>query len=291
MRTTLCTSALALMLYGTFAGAADFEFSEDATGLSGEVSVWGGGTFPTNAMDEGIDCDGGMDEQCSDGLAFGGYANALMPLSGGGAIYGDLRYEWFEVQDSLDSDDGSLGVIGLHYISSGPDPWGVFALFGGGSNHADGDELGTIGGFGVEKSFGNFFLQAGSIESLDDSDDVDTLDDMLFVGGGSTHEMGNGRLETSLMIGAGDFDDGAEDNPGDWAQIGVTYFAPINDSGVEWFAGYRGDYLYVDAGIPTGNTVYHQTLSVGVNIPFGGAKSPFKTPNLTLPVVGSADFN
>ena len=299
MRHILVTSAAALLVSGGHAAAADFAFSEDVTGPSGELSLWAGATIPTNATDDGGLCDAGgpnVEEYCDNSLALGGYAGALVPLSSGAAFYGDLRFEWYQEQNTESSardDHGALGVIGLHYISAGEDPWGVFGFAGGGHNHADSDSAGPIGGLGVEKAFGNFYLQAGGLVGLDGEDAEDTLEDLYFIGGGSTHQMGNGRIETSLMIGQGDFDEDVDDDEGDWGQIGVTYFAPIGDSGVEWFAGYRGDYLYVDKDVNTGerrDRVFHQTLAVGINIPLGGAKSPFKTPNFTVPVVNAGEM-
>lgn len=268
-----------------------------AQGASGEFSLGAQGVFVTSDKDSSSNSHMGEDVG---GVV--GYAGVFAPLQGGSGIYGDLTFDYHGStadNDTGDDEDHAMyGAIGLHYVfdAANPNTWGIFGLVAGGNSNAEDDPAGPVWGLGAEKRFGDVYLQGGYMEHFGTNDSTDTLEDMWFARVGGERKFANGMLSGSLALGFGDFDEdsggGSNDDDGEWVQISLTYDAPLGNSGINWYAGYQGDWVSVDecCGIQTEEGFFH-SVQLGIKIPFGGNKTPFKTPNFRVPLTNAGHLN
>jgi len=270
--------------------AADFTFDADTESPGGLFSVWGQGVIPSNVLHNGDDCDSGGTDICDDALGGGAYIGHGTQLNDSFNFYGDLTLDYHEGMDTDGDEDQSAfyAGLGLHFYSNEADPWGVFALAVGGSNLSSDNEAGIGLGGGIEKRFGNHFVQAGGFANVSDPDDVDSFEDFYFAGVGGDYALGNGNLAASLFLGTGDADEDSDEVTAYWAQIALTYTAPLGDSGVNWLAGVQHDWYEADDGTP--EQAWFNTVKLGIEVPLGG-KPVFKTPNLRAPVTLPGEFN
>ncbi len=280
-----------------------------AQSFSGEASAWAQFVQPTNTDRGGDDCEGDSpsDEYCTGVAGAGLYAGALIALPSGGLVYADLNIDGHLASTDDDparaSENARYAGLGLHYIiDDGTDPWGVYATVVRANNHVDTDDTsGVMAGLGAEKYWGTYYVQGGFMLNTADGadtddigdDDIDGMVNFAYLRTGSEWALANGTVDGSLAAGRGKAtgldEDAATMN---WVQLAVTYSAPIDDTDLEWFVGYQGD--YVD-GVEADNTGFEGTmlnsLQAGITINFGDRQSPFKTPNFRAPVSNAGELN
>ena len=292
MTKLIVTTGLVVALGCGGALAEEFSFGDDATGAGNLVELWLGGATPTGLSDQGEDCTT-QTEHCNSVAAAGLYISANRTLDSGKTVIGDLTMEYMEEMETV-SPNNSLGytALGLHLVDAGVDPWGVFVMGIAGRNHADSDEFGRAWVLGSEKAFGNNFLQFGVAKQFSEDPNLDSFEDLFFVGGGMSRALGKGTFEGGLMIGAGDFDESpVDDDPSTWVQLDLTYRAPLGETGNEWFAGYRADYVNIDDSDDDGINHYTNHLfRIGITVPLGD-KARFRSPELAIPLMNAGDLN
>ena len=266
--------------------------------IGGEFSVWGMGVIPTGYVSDGDGCDDGSESVCAAVLGWGGSGAVYVPLGQDKSLSFDGMYE-FHFETALDVDDRDdspiYGSVGVHLTDeTNPDmPWGGFVFLASGSNNSDNGTAGPVAGLGAEAMVSGFTVQAGGMFLLQtDNNADDTLENLYFVGLSKEFALGNGNLTAGAMYGFGDFDedsDPGDEDPGTWYQVSLDYIAPFGNNGMNWYAGYQGDFLSVDDGAIE-SAMFH-SVKIGINIPIGGGAGPFRTPNFRVPLVNAGEFN
>lgn len=290
MKTTTkrTTTGLALLLLATPAFA-------DIGLLGGETSLWIQGVKATNGIDDGSRCNAGGTEFCASAPGFGAYGGTLFALPNGAQLYGDLTFDFHRETDS-DSTSRShparYAGLGLHYLfEMAGNPSGAFLTTMIADNHADSDKSGVLLGAGLETMWNDYYVQAGYAHTITptSSSNIDGPEDFFFAKAGRTFDFAGGELEASLMVGSGDFEDGNPVAPGDFLQIGLRYTAPLGNTKLNWFAGYQGDYVSSSGG--SFEQVFLHTAQIGIEMTFGGQRSPFKTPNFRAVMSNAGEIN
>lgn len=267
--------------------------------IGGEFSLWGMGVIPTHGIDDSSACDAGGTEFCS-GLVggYGGQASVYVPLGDTWSFSGDMLTEFHTETNSNANNRDEPAVytaIGLHFVNeSNPDLiWGGFVFGANGSNHADNDVSGPVIGAGVEAELASFKFQVGGLMIVDPNDAVDdAIGDMIFVGVGRDFAFANGVISAGAMYGFGDFDEdrnGDSNDAGTWAQISLDYEAPLGNTGMNWTAGYQGDFVSVGEPSDVEEAMFH-SVKLGISIPFGAGAGPFSTPNFRAPITNAGEM-
>lgn len=266
----------------------------DAQTTRGQLSIWGQGLLHTHVRDDSEGCDAGAEDFCEDVLGLGGFASIQIPLFDQWSILSDGLVDFHTESDADGSSDQEslYAGTGLHIIhENGPMPFGVFGVLATGLGNADDDDLGVIGGLGVEIGYHGAFAQAGVLAHLVHETKVDTIDQLYFIRIGGSVEYGVGRFNGSLAGGTGDFDDDvSEDIPSLWLQIAADYEAPLGNTGLNWFVGYQGDLIKIGESGDIDQALMH-TGRIGIRIPFGSRTPTFSTPNFRAPVAYSTELN
>ncbi|WP_432474363.1 hypothetical protein [Amphritea sp. HPY] len=256
---------------------------------SGEVSIGYQHVFITN---EGLDgSDDEFDESANGSFV---YLGGFKSLDSGAGLYADLTIDHHKSTETDNDDDSEYYSFGLHYIVNAEehDPWGVFGFYAVGKNNGDDDDAGPVWGLGAEKRFmNNYYLQGGYMEYIGDEDnnDDDTMHDMIFARLGGEKAISRGSLTGSMAVGYGDFDEDSgadEKDNGTWVQFAFTYEAPINET-INWYVGYQADWLEVDEPDSETESGLMNSVQLGIAIPFGDNKTPFKTPNFRAPLTNA----
>lgn len=279
------------------AQAADFEFSETPDDGSAVARIYVQGVGFSNVLDDNDTCGaGGGEEYCATVGGFGAYFGGLARLDGGAGLFADATIDVHAQSDSGgDVEEPAIyGGVGLHYISAGPDPWGVFGMAAAARGHGDADSSGPALGVGVEKRFGNTYFQFGHLATLNnivDGDEYSGFKNSTFLAAGADFNVGSGVLSVGGILSENEqHEDGDGDFNFDWWQLSLDYYAPLGNGNLNWFAG-----LQIDSADDNNADTEHDraiatAVKVGIEIPIGGAKSPFKTPNFRAPMSYSPEM-
>lgn len=263
--------------------------------------LWIGAHNYSNVLVDGIECDDGGIEFCEGTFSVGGHFASMTPLSSGAGLITDFTGSFTDQSDSTrDTDNpGIYGALGVHYVSAGDDPWGVFGVLTAASGHNDNDSSGLSLGIGAEKRFGPYWAQIGYLQTAVDTSresGYDGLENMAFVSLGTDISVGMGMLELGAIVGQGDYTVtgiGQTNDSFDWWQLSADYTRPIGNSGVDFYTGLAFD--STDDGPDEVNDsrtrVIDASLKFGIQIALGGnGAMPFKTPDFGSPMENTSEF-
>jgi hypothetical protein len=287
---------MSALLVGQVAAADPDRFDgafEEAQQIRGQVSIWGQGLLHSHVLDDDIGC-GAEEDFCEDVLGFGAFGSFQLPLASNVSAIADLTVDYHDESDEDGSHDQPALYVGsgLHLVyENGDMPLGIFGVLAKGKNNADSDDIGVIGGAGVEIGYYGGFAQAGFLTHITDEAKVDTIDQLYFLRIGAGFDLSHGRINGSVAGGTGDFDDDAdEDIPSLWLQFAAEYEAPLGDSGLNWFVGYQGDFLQMGESGDVDQALMHTGI-IGLRAPFGAGAPLFSTPNFRGPIAYSGELN
>ncbi|MDC0148668.1 hypothetical protein OAI46_07410 [Alphaproteobacteria bacterium] len=265
--------------------------------VSGVFSVGAQYVMPSSGTEDSDFEEGGQEFE-KDVFGIEAYSGLHIPIDETKATYIDMRFDYHEETDDGSSYNEEYGMyfsLGAHYLWNVNDnPTGIFGAVATGNSLEEEDDVDLIYMVGVEKRFGDFSTQIGYAMSNDignNSSDIDTLENLIFIRTGYHKDGFNG----SIAYGDGDFDDDTADagdkNDGHWIQVEMSYERPWGEH-LNWYAGYEYDDVRLDAvpGEASESAKMHR-VSFGIKVPFGDISSPFTTPNLTAPITWSGELN
>lgn len=253
-------------------------------------SAWG---LSANGFEVEVDCTD-FEENCQTVSGGGLYANGYFG-AGDGAVLVDLTIEQHREMDNDENDEPAeyLG-LGVHYIGGDPSaPWGVFGAYLDGENHNELESVAPGIGVGLEKAWGNAWIQGAYFKATEEADDVlvDGFETFYFIGGGNSWALGHGELSAHAFFGGGDWQGLSNESvDGQWYQIGAEYSGPISDTSARYFVGLDVDHVD-DNEAGSRDLASMSTIRLGLTFKTGGKAAPFRTPNLRAPFTNFAEMN